>query len=281
MPSRGECIDLRNVRQYLHLMCFYKADIAAVLAAGQRLIDIRDVEDFTEKYNGQLKLLLPRGKKEGDFRLEPKHFEQCDVPLSSSLDCMVEAREFMRNFSSPFKELRGVFRTIQGFKKMWRLADAVLKVEVGRRQYVFAVVDALDALGASETMRINREFAAVARWRELGPTEMYVLAASLLALHGGGAAGRLVLQGGKFFSSAAVDGNALPQRYAEFYVELARAGSEYTEAVASSLLTYMNTRDPARLYEIVRNMLHAMNRKRLRREEAEALMRLLGHEESS
>jgi hypothetical protein len=281
----GKCIDLQNVAQYLHLLCFYKANIAAVLATGRQLTEVRNLEDFIERYNAWVeglveKRLLPKAKK-GNYLLTPAHFQTCDTPLSSKLDCLVEAREYMRNFASPFKELRGVFHMLPAFDMMRKLADATLKVKVGegRGDYVFAVVDALDALGASQTMAINREFYAVARGRTLGPTQLYVLAASVLALHNAvDAKAKLVLQKGKFFTSVAVDGGALPWHYAKFYVELVRAGSKYADAVASSLLTYMNTRNPARLYEIVRNMTYAKDRKKLNARETEALSLLLEHE---
>jgi hypothetical protein len=290
MPSKrskkggGKCIDLQNVAQYLHLLCFYKANMAAVLATGRQLTEIKDLEDFIERYNAWVeeldeKRLLPKYKSKEDYLLTLSHFQTCDTPLSSRLRCLVEARENMRNFASPFKELREVFRMLPAFKTMADLADATLKVKVGKEgnDYVFAVVDALDALGASQTMAINREFHATARGRILGPVQLYVLAASVLALHNAvNAKAKLVLQKGKFFTSVAVDGGALPWHYAKFYVGLVRADSNYAEAVASSLLTYMNTRNPARLYEIVRNMTYA--RKKLKGQEAEALSLLLEHE---
>jgi hypothetical protein len=290
MPSKrskksgDKCIDLQNVAQYLHLLCFYKANMAAVLATGRQLTEIKDLEDFIERYNAWVeeldeKRLLPKYKSKEDYLLTLSHFQTCDMPLSSRLRCLVEARENMRNFASPFKELREVFRMLSAFKTMADLADATLKVKVGKEgnDYVFAVVDALDALGASQTMAINREFHATARGRILGPVQLYVLAASVLALHNAvNAKAKLVLQKGKFFTSVAVDGGALPWRYAKFYVELVRADSNYAEAVASSLLTYMNTRNPVRLYEIVRNMMYA--RKKLKEQEAEALSLLLEHE---
>ena len=289
--SGGKCIDLQNVAQYLHLLCFYKANIAAVLATGLQLTEVRNLEeDFIERYNAWVeelveKRLLPKDKK-GNYLLTLAHFQTCDTPLSSKLDCLVEARENMRNFALPFKELRGMFRLLPAFEMMADLADKTLKVKVGkdRNDYVFAVVDALDVLGASQTMAINREFYATARGRILGPTQLYVLAASVLALHKAvDVKAKLVLQKGKFFTSVAVDGGALPWHYAKFYVELVRADSRYAEAVASSLLTYMNltymnTHDPARLYEIVRNMTYAKDRKKLSEREAEALSLLLEYE---
>jgi hypothetical protein len=299
MPSRsgkkdngGVCIDLHNVGQYMHLTCFYKANIAAVLAAGRQLTEVGSLEGFIELYNAWVKELeerglLPKKKKkeeeegEGPYLLAPEHFQTCDVPLSSSLECMVEAREAMRNFAAPFKALKGMLHTLPAFSRMIDLADATLKVKVGkeRKDHVFAVVDALDALGTSQTMAINREFHAATRGRVLGPTQLYVLTASLLALHNAAdARAKLVMQKGKAFTSIVVDGGALPRRYARFYVDLVRANSEYAEAVASALLAYMNVRDPGRLYEVVRGMTYALERGRLRRQEAEALMRLLEHE---
>jgi hypothetical protein len=288
MPSNrgnGECIDLHNMGRYLHLLCFYKANIAAVLATGLQLTEVRNLEDFIERYDAWMeelveKRLLPKDKK-GNYLLTLAHFQTCDVPLSSKLDCLVEARENMRNFASPFKELRGMFRMLPAFDLMRKLADATLKVKVGEKgeDYIFAVVDALDVLGASQTMAINREFYATVRGRVLGPMQLYVLAASILALHEAvDAKAKLVLQKGKFFTSIAVDGGALPWHYAKFYVELVRANSRYAETVASSLLTYMNTRDPARLYEIVRNMTYAKDRKKMNEREAEALSLLLEYE---
>jgi hypothetical protein len=284
--SGGKCIDLQNVTQYLHLLCFYKANIAAVLATGLQLTEVSNLEDFIERYNAWVeelaeKKLLPKYKSKEDFLLTLSHFQTCNVSLSSKLDCLVEARENMRNFASPFKELRKMFRMLPAFEMMADLADKTLKVKVGREgnDYVFAVVDALDVLGASQTMAINREFYATARGRILGPTQLYVLATSVLALHKAvDAKAKLVLQKGKFFTSVAVDGGALPWHYAKFYVELVRADSRYAEAVASSLLTYMNIRDPARLYEIVRNMTYAKDRKKLNGREAEALSFLLEYE---
>jgi hypothetical protein len=291
MPSKrgnGECIDLHNVGRYLHLLCFYKANIATVLATGLQLTEVRNLEDFIERYNAWVeeldeKRLLPKYKSKEDYLLTLTHFQTCDTPLSTSLKCLVEARENMRNFASPFKELREMFRMIPAFDLMIRLADTTLKVKVGKKEkgyiYAFAIVDALDVLGASQTMAINREFYATARDRILGPTQLYVLAASILALHKAvDAKAKLVLQKGKFFTSVTVDGGALPWHYAKFYVELVRANSRYAEAVASSLLTYMNTRDPARLYEIVRNMTYAKDRKKLNGREAEALSLLLEYE---
>jgi hypothetical protein len=288
MPSKrgnGECIDLHNVGRYLHLLCFYKANIASVLTTGLQLTEVRNLEDFIERYNAWMeelveKRLLPKDKK-GNYLLTLAHFQTCDVPLSSKLDCLVEARENMRNFASPFKELRGMFSMLPAFDLMRKLADATLKVKVGEKgeDYIFAVVDALDVLGASQTMAINREFYATVRGRVLGPMQLYVLAASILALHEAvDAKAKLVLQKGKFFTSIAVDGGALPWHYAKFYVELVRANSRYAETVASSLLTYMNTRDPARLYEIVRNMTYAKDRKKLNEREAETLSLLLEYE---
>ena len=281
--SGGECIDLQNVAQYLHMLCFYKANMVAVLATGSRLTEVRNLEDFIERYNAWVeeldeKKLLPKYKSKEDYLLTLTHFQTCDVPLSTSLKCLVEARENMRNFASPFKELRGMFRMLPAFSQMIGLADATLKVKVGKKgDYVFAVVDALDVLGASQTMAINREFYATAGGRTLGPVQLYVLAASVLALHNAvNAKAKLVLQKGKLFTSVAVDGGALPRHYAKFYVELVRANSRYAETVASSLLTYMNTRDPARLYEIVRNMTYS--RKKLNERETEALSLLLEHE---
>jgi hypothetical protein len=292
MPSKrskksgDKCIDLQNVAQYLHLLCFYKANMAAVLATGRQLTEIKDLEDFIERYNAWVEELaekrLLRKDKKKDYLLTLNHFQTCDIPLSTQrLRCLVEARESIRNFVSPFKRLSKMFRMIPAFDQMIKLADATLKVKVkvGKEgnDYVFAVVDALDALGASQTMAINREFHATARGRILGPVQLYVLAASVLALHNAvNAKAKLVLQKGKFFTSVAVDGGALPWRYAKFYVELVRADSNYAEAVASSLLTYMNTRNPVRLYEIVRNMMYA--RKKLKEQEAEALSLLLEHE---
>ncbi len=287
MPSKrgnGECIDLHNVGRYLHLLCFYKANIAAVLATGRQLTEVRNLEDFIERYNAWVeelaeKRLLPKHKSKEDYLLTLAHFQTCSTPLSSHLRCLVEARENMRNFASPFKELREVFRMLPAFKTMVDLADATLKVKVGEKgeDYVFAVVDALDVLGASQTMAINREFYTTARGRVLRPVQLYVLAASILALYGAAdAKAKLVLQKGKFFTSVAVDGGALPRHYAKFYVELVRADSRYAEAAASSLLTYMNTGDPAMLYEIVKNMIHV--RKKLKGREAEALSLLLEYE---
>jgi len=284
--SNGECIDLHNVGRYLHLLCFYKANIAAVLATGIQLTEVRNLEDFIERYNAWVeeldeKKLLPKNKKKEDYLLTLTHFQTCNMPLSTSLKCLVEARENMRNFASPFKELREMFRMLPAFSQMIGLADATLKVRVGKEKgdSVFAVVDALDMLGASQTMAINREFYATTRGRILGPTQLYVLAASILALHKAvDAKAKLVLQKGKFFTSIAVDGGALPWHYAKFYVELVRADSRYAEAVASSLLTYMNIRDPARLYEIVRNMTYAKDRKKLNGREAEALSLLMEYE---
>jgi hypothetical protein len=287
--SGGKCIDLQNVAQYLHLLCFYKANIAAVLATGLQLTEVRNLEeDFIERYNAWVeeldeKKLLPKYKSKEDFLLTLSHFQTCNVSLSSKLDCLVEARENMRNFALPFKELRGMLRMLPAFKMMVDLANATLKVIVGRKEngyiFAFAVVDALDALGASKTMAMNREFHSVARGRILGPTQLYVLVASILALHKAvDAKAKLVLQKGKFFTSVAVDGGALPWHYAKFYVDLVRADSRYAEAVASSLLTYMNIRDPARLYEIVRNMTYAKDRKKLNGREAEALSLLLEYE---
>jgi hypothetical protein len=301
MPSRrrkegsgGVCIDLHNVRQYMHLMCFYKANIAAVLAAGYQLTEVGNLEElekFVERYNAWVKKLERRGPlskkkeegKEGEepYLLAPEHFQTCDVPLTSKLDCLVEARENMRNFALPFKELKGMLRTLPAFSRMIDLADATLKVKAGkeRKDHIFAVIDGLDALGTSQTMAINREFHAATRGRVLGPTQLYVLTASLLALHNAAdARAKLVMQKGKAFTSIAVDGGALPRRYAMFYVDLVRANSEYAEAVASALLAYMNVRDPGRLYEVVRGMTYALERGRLRGQEAEALMRLLEHE---
>jgi len=289
MPSKrgnGECIDLHNVGRYLHLLCFYKANIAAVLATGLQLTEVRNLEDFIERYNAWVeelaeKKLLPKGREKEEFLLTLSHFQTCNKPLSTRLSCLVEARENMRNFALPFKELREMFSTLPAFTTMVDLADKTLKVKVGkeREDYVFAVVDALDVLGASQTMAINREFYATTRGRILGPTQLYVLAASILALHKVvDAKAKLVLQKGKFFSAVAVDGNALPWHYAKFYVELVRADSRYAETVASSLLTYMNIRDPARLYEIVRNMTYAKDREKLKERETEALSRLLEYE---
>jgi hypothetical protein len=284
--SDGECIDLHNVGRYLHLLCFYKANIAAVLATGLQLTEVRNLEDFIGRYNAWVeeldeKKLLPKNKKKEDYLLTLTHFQTCNMSLSTSLKCLVEARENMRNFASPFKELREMFRMLPAFSRMIDLADATLKVRVGKEKgdSVFAVVDALDVLGASQTMAINREFYATTRGRILGPTQLYVLAASFLALHKAvDAKAKLVLQKGKFFSAVAVDGGALPRHYAKFYVELVRADSRYAETVASSLLTYMNIRDPARLYEIVRNMTYAKDREKLNRREAEALSLLLEYE---
>jgi hypothetical protein len=294
MPSRrrkesdgGECIDLHNVRRYLHLLCFYKANIAAVLATGRQLTEVGNLEEFIERYNAWVeeldeKRLLPKYKSKEDYLLTLTHFQTCDTPLSTSLKCLVEARENMRNFASPFKELRKMFRMIPAFDLMIRLADATLKVKVGKKKkgyiFAFAIVDALDVLGASQTMAINREFYATARDRILGPTQLYVLAASILALHNAADAAKLVLQNGKAFTSVVVDGRALPRRYARFYVDLVRANSEYADAAASALLAYMNVRDPGRLYGIVRSMTYALERRGLRGQEAEALMRLLEHE---
>jgi hypothetical protein len=293
MPSRrrkegsgGVCIDLRNVRQYMHLMCFYKANIAAVLATGLQLTEVRNLEDFIGRYNAWVeeldeKKLLPKNKKKEDYLLTLTHFQTCNMSLSTSLKCLVEARENMRNFASPFKELREMLRTLPAFSRMIDLADATLKVKAGKegKDHVFAVIDGLDALGTSQTMAINREFHAATRGRVLGPTQLYVLTASLLALHNAAdARAKLVMQKGKAFTSIAVDGGALPRRYAGFYVDLVRANSEYAEAVASALLAYMNVRDPGRLYEVVRGMAYALERGRLRGQEAEALMRLLEHE---
>lgn len=293
MPSRrrkegnnGECIDLHNVGRYMYLMCFYKANVAAVLATGRQLTEVGDLEDFIERYNTWVeeldeKKLLPKYKSKEDYLLAPEHFQTCDVPLSSKLKCMVEARENMRNFAAPFKVLKGMFRMLLAFKRMIDLADATLKVRVRKekKEYIFAVVDALDALGASQTMAINREFHAAIRGRVLGPTQLYVLTASLLALYNAAGAGaKLVMQKGKAFTSVVVDGGALPRRYARFYVDLVRANSGYADAVASALLAYMNVRDPGRLYGIARSMTYALERRRLKGQEAEALMRLLGHE---
>jgi len=282
MPYKVE-IRLNNVGRYLNLLCLYKANLAAVLAAGIQLTEVADVDYFIEIYNGWVEKLVKEkqlAKEKGkSLLLQPEDFQACGVPLSSSLSCMVEARESARNFASPFKELRGMFCMANAFNKMIKLADATLKVKTGtgRKSYIFAAVDALDALGSSGTMKINRDFHKIVRNRVLNFTQLYVLAASLTAIYGSAEA-KLFMQAGKFYSSIAVNGGALPRRYAEFYVELVKANSRYAEAAASSLLTYINTGDPAKLYEIVRNMTYAMNRKKLKSGEAEALRVLLEHE---
>ena len=274
-------IRLDNVGRYLNLLCLYKANLAAVLAAGFQLTEITDLNSFIDIYNGWVEKLVKEKqltKEKGrSLLLQLEDFQTCRVPLSSSLSCMVEARESARNFASPFKELRGMFCMADAFSKMIKLADATLKVKVGKRNYIFAAVDALDALGSSGTMRINRDFHEIVRGRTLTFTQLYVLAASLAAVYGPAEA-KLFMQAGKFYSSVAISGGALPRRYAEFYIKLVKAGSQRAETAASSLLTYINTGDPAELYEIVRNMTYAMDRKKLKSGEAEALRALLAYE---
>jgi hypothetical protein len=111
-------------------------------------------------------------------------------------------------------------------------------------------------------MDMNRQFLRLASGG-LGYTELYMLATALAARHSPGRLARLVLIKEKYFTSTPLGASAGPydeafyrlfRKFADFYVGLVEAKSQYTEAVASALLAYIQTRDLSRLYSILRNM---------------------------
>ena len=257
------CIDLSNIAEYVRYVYFYKANVASLVVTGFDLWSVVDRNEFVDEFNGKIADWAGRrGKRLEQLLLSPEDFSKCDVALSS--DEVVEVKEYLKSTTHLYKlKTSETFRTVPGLSKLAKAADVLFRVAVGDDVLLaFIDVDGRKLEDRQKIMDMNRQFLRLASGG-LGYTELYMLATALAARHSPGRLARLVLIKEKYFTSTPLGASASPddeafyrlfRKFADFYIGLVEAKSQYTEAVASALLAYIQTRDLSRLYSILRNM---------------------------
>jgi len=261
--GRSICIDLSNIAEYVRYVYFYKANAASLVVTGFDLWSVDSLEEFVDEFNSKIADWAERrGKKQGHLSLSPEDFNKCDVALSS--DEVVEVKEHLKSTTYLYElKTSETFRTVPGLDKLAETADVLFRVVVGDDVLLaFIDVDGRKLEDRERMINMNRQFLRLASGG-LGYTELYMLATALAARYSPGRLARLVLIKEKYFTSMPLGASASPydeafyrlfRRFADFYIGLVEAKSQYTEAIASALLTYIQTRDLSRLYSILRNM---------------------------
>ncbi len=274
--ERGICISLNNVDRYLHLIFFYKANMAARVISPYYLTEIRsNLKNFIDMYNSYVKDMQKRGKKTEELTLSEADFEKCDVELSS--DEIIEVKEFLKStkYLYSFKTSE-TYRTVEGLRKLATAADRLFRVKIGD-DFLLAMIDvgSREVTTRQEMKLVNEEFVSIASGG-LSYTAAYVLAASLVAKHVSRGQAQLVLIRGPYFTSVPIGvswlRNRLIMKFAGFYINLAKSRSELVDSIASALLAALQTGDVAYLYEVVRNMVQT---EQLNAGERKALQSLL------
>jgi len=262
--GRSVCIDLSNIAEYVRYVYFYKANMASLVVTGFDLWRIVNLDEYVDEFNGKIADWAgKRGKRLEQLLLSPEDFRKCDVTLSS--DEVVEVKEFLKSTAYLYKlKTSEVFRTVSGLSKLARAADVLFRVTVGEDDLLaFIDVDGRKFEERHEIIDMNRRFLRLASGGGLGYTELYMLATTLAAKYSPGRLAKLVLIKEKYFTSTPLGASAglddkafyvLFRKFADFYIGLVEARSQYTEAVASALLAYLQTRDLSHLYGILRNM---------------------------
>jgi len=264
--GRSICVDLSNIAEYVRYVYFYKANAASLVVTGLDLWNVGSVvslDEFVDEFNNKIKDWAGRrGKKLEQLLLSPEDFSKCDVALSS--DEVVEVKEYLKSTTYLYKlKTSETFRTVPGLMKLAKAADVLFRAAVGDEVLLaFIDVDGRKLEDREKMINMNRQFLRLTS-SGLGYTELYMLATALAARYSPGRLARLVLIKEKYFTSMPLGASASPydeafyslfRKFADFYIGLVEAKSQYTEAVASALLTYIQTRDLSRLYSILRNM---------------------------
>jgi len=259
------CVDLSNIAEYVKYIHFYKANAASLVVAGLDLWKVGkdlNLDQFVDEFNSKIADWATRKKNLEQLKLSPEDFSRCGAALSS--DEVVEVKEHLKSTTYLY-ELRTseTFRTVPGLMKLAEAADVLFRVAVGDEVLLaFIDVDGRRVEDRERMINMNRQFLRLASGG-LGYTELYMLATALAARHSPGRLARLVLIKEKYFTSMPLGASASPydeafyslfRKFADFYIGLVEAKSQYTEAIASALLTYIQTRDLSRLYSILRNM---------------------------
>jgi hypothetical protein len=272
--GRSICIDLSNIAEYVRYAYFYKANAASLVVTGFDLWKIGNdisLDHFVDEFNSKIfDWAGKKAKKPEQLQLSPEDFSKCDVALSSKE--VVEVKEHLKSTKYLYKlETSKTFRTVPGFKKLAEVANMLFRVSVGDDVlHTFIDVDGRRIEDREKIINMNRQFLRLASGG-LGYTELYMLATALAARHSPGRLARLVLIKEKYFTSMPLGAFSNPEeragedprvrafynlfsKFADFYIGLVEAKSQYTEAVASALLTYIQTQDFSRLFSILRNM---------------------------
>jgi hypothetical protein len=263
--GRTICVDLSNIAEYVRYVYFYKANAASLVVTGLDLWNVGkdlSLDEFMDEFNDKIADRAGRREKLEQLRLSPEDFSKCDVALSS--EEVVEVKEHLKSTTYLYKlKTSETFRTVPGLMKLAEVADMLFKVPVGDDVLLaFIDIDGRRLEDREKIINMNRQFLRLAS-SGLGYTELYMLATALAARYSPGRLARLVLIKEKYFTSMPLGASASPydeafyklfRKFADFYIGLVEAKSQYTEAVASALLAYIQTRDLSRLYSILRNM---------------------------
>jgi hypothetical protein len=259
--DKSVCVNLSNIAEYVRYIYFYKANMASLVVTGLDLWNITDLDKYVEEFNSYVKDWARRRKKLEELLLSPEDFAKCDVALSS--DEIVEVKEYLKSSTYLHKlKTAETFKTTSGFSKLAKVADAMFRVTVGEDSLLaFIDVDGRELETRQNIRNMNMHFLRLASGG-LGYTELYMLATALAVKYSPGKLVRLVLIKDKYFTSTPLGASAeagdkafyrLFERFADFYIGLVEAKSQYTMVVASALLAYIQTRDLSHLYGILRN----------------------------
>ncbi|MEM1664160.1 MAG: hypothetical protein QXD96_08565 [Pyrobaculum sp.] len=265
----GICIDEKKIEEFIYLIYFYKANAVSILTSGEDLYSVAPeklVKDFNSYVQGVAKKKVEP--------LDLGDFGNCVKTLSS--DEIIEMKEYLKSsaYLRSYKTSE-TFKTTSAIDKLASAANRVMSVRIGDVSYVFIVdLESRDVSTRAKMGEVNREFHRLVS-RDMGFTEAYILASSIVAtkLSVCEVPSRVVLIRENFYTSLPLSVVPLCRRreFANFYIDLVQARSEYREAVASALLIYLQTRDEGRLYEIIRNMTQTQ---RLKAAERSALTKL-------
>lgn len=291
------------------LVTIRKANVMSVIATRQPLWSVKpeEVEMYVRVYNHFIEGALG-GEKIKDrqvYVLTPQDFES--VETSNLTDVLPEFMEYLKRHAMPWRDsikTSNIFEVPTAVVKLAGALDMVMGVKIRGKRYtvVLEMDEAFNLHYSAERLKkmadINRELRQFFRQRlveDLGYTGLYMAAVSLFskALRGEGRWGEekaaFVVYSGKSGGGKTKKSRlptqdiwwpnitpmvALPWQYAEFYLSIARAGSDYAKPVAEALLRYIRTGDLVELYSIIRNMTQT---KRLTQAEREALKGLLEH----
>jgi len=267
VTSEKICIDLNNVNAFLNFIYFYKANAAAIVAGGMPLSDLTNTSNlrlFISSFNNYVKSSIKKDANRVILREED--FAECARKLES--EDLVEFKEYVKWSAKLYKiKTSGTFATLGGIGKIAEAADKLFNVRIRDKSHLMIIDVPPEYVDFRQVMSaVNRRFHAIVAKAagRLGFTELFILANALLVEHAPDCrhiSAKMAIISKKLFTSVELTPAPLCVRreFARFYVDLVNVKSEYSDYVASALLTYMQTydevkRDPAPLYTILRSM---------------------------
>ncbi|MGC8988300.1 hypothetical protein [Infirmifilum sp.] len=303
MPSRNKkfevCVNLDNIERFMHFLFFYKANITSIITAGLELTDLKspsNINVLVNNFNGYVGSLAAQGAKSGSrsstrrqapVYLTVQDFTSCEIQLSSSE--LIEMKEYLKSSIHPHEfKTSETYKTIKAFAELSKAADRYFKVKIGGDSVLVFVEAGREIIGRRDLGEINKDFQRLAWARAsksskggLSFSEAFVLAVALLVTRLKNcryASARLLVIKDNYYTSSQLPVTALCDKspYAWFYVNLYRKApsSELIEPTSTALLTYMQTRSPTLLYQILRNATQA---RRLTPPEMEEVVNLARH----